>query len=134
MRSSGWSPQRISALAYGGRLVVISAVGARVLDIDLIDVYRNDTRILGSDSRKLGVVESACLLELISPYFESEAFRPLPISLSARRRRRSFNRRALAGDGDLQSQRVHSGCCSENLYRPAGGNIAGLTDNTQPPI
>ncbi|MCW2686860.1 MAG: alcohol dehydrogenase [Mycobacterium sp.] len=88
MRSSGWSPQRISALAYGGRLVVISAVGARVLDIDLIDVYRNETRILGSDSRKLGVVESARLLELISPYFESEAFRPLPISLPARRRRR----------------------------------------------
>ena len=48
----------------------------------MISIYRNETRILGSDSRKLDVVESARLLEIISPYFESEAFRPLPISHS----------------------------------------------------
>jgi len=76
------TPAALASLAYGGRLVVISAVGARVVEVDLIDLYRNESRILGSDSRKLDVVDSARLLELISPYFESEAFRPLPISHS----------------------------------------------------
>ena len=56
--------------------MVIIAVDTRIVDIDLIDLYRKEIRILGSDSRKLGVVESARLLKLIRPYFESKAFHP----------------------------------------------------------
>ena len=55
-----------------------------MVNIDLIDLYRNEIRILGSDSRKLDVADSARLLELINPYFESKAFRPLPISRPVR--------------------------------------------------
>lgn len=70
----------LASLTRRGRLVVISAVGTRRVEIDLIDLYHNETQILGADSRKLDVVESARLLELISPHFDSGTFRPLPIT------------------------------------------------------
>lgn len=72
----------LASLAHRGRLVVISAVGVRKVEIDLIDLYHNETRIFGADSTKLDVVDSARRLLRISPYFESGAFRPLPITAS----------------------------------------------------
>jgi NADPH:quinone reductase len=72
----------LAALAHRGRLVVISAVGTRVVEIDLRDFYRNESRMLGVDSARLGVVESGQRLAELSPFFESGAFRPLPISRS----------------------------------------------------
>lgn len=74
------TPAALTSLAHRGRLVVISAVGNRRVEIDLIDLYHNEIQILGADSRKLDVVESARLLKLISPHFESGTFRPLPIT------------------------------------------------------
>jgi NADPH:quinone reductase-like Zn-dependent oxidoreductase len=76
------TPAALAALAHGGRLVVMSTVGTRVVPIDLRDFYRNESRMLGVDSGKLGVVESGSLLAELSPYFESGAFRPLPIHRS----------------------------------------------------
>jgi NADPH2:quinone reductase len=70
----------LASLAHGGRLVVISVVGPSAVEIDLRALYRNETRILGIDSTKLGVVESARRLEKMGPYFESGEFRPLPIA------------------------------------------------------
>jgi NADPH:quinone reductase-like Zn-dependent oxidoreductase len=72
----------LAALAPRGRLVVISAVGTRVVPIDLVDFYRNESRMLGVSSGAVGVVESGKLLAELTPYFESGAFRPLPISRS----------------------------------------------------
>jgi len=72
----------LAALAPRGRLVVISAVGTRVVEFDLVDFYHNETRLLGVDSTKLGVVESASRLTELARYFESGAFRPLSISRS----------------------------------------------------
>jgi NADPH2:quinone reductase len=60
--------------------VVISAVGPGAVEIDLRDLYHNESRILGTDSRKLSVAESARRLKQISSYFESGEFRPLPIA------------------------------------------------------
>jgi NADPH:quinone reductase len=74
------TPAALASLAHGGRLVVISVVGPRAVEIDLKDLYRNETRILGIDSTKLGVVESARRLEKMGPYFESGEFRPLSIA------------------------------------------------------
>ena len=74
------TPAALASLAHRGRLVVISVVGPRAVEIDLRDLYRNETRIFGVDSTKLGVVDSARRLERISPYFESGEFRPLPIT------------------------------------------------------
>jgi NADPH:quinone reductase-like Zn-dependent oxidoreductase len=73
-------PAALASLVHRGRLVVISAVGARRVEIDLIDLYRNETRIFGSDSRKLDVVESARRLQQIGDYFVTGAFRALPVT------------------------------------------------------
>ena len=74
------TPAALAALARRGRLVVISVVGSRAVEIDLLDLYRNETRILGIDSTKLTVVDSAQRLQQMAAYFESGEFRPLPIA------------------------------------------------------
>jgi NADPH:quinone reductase-like Zn-dependent oxidoreductase len=60
--------------------VVISAVGPDPVGIDLRALYRNETRILGVDSTKLSVVDSARRLQEMGRYFESGEFQPLPIA------------------------------------------------------
>jgi NADPH:quinone reductase-like Zn-dependent oxidoreductase len=74
------TPAALAALALRGRLVVISVVGSRAVEIDLLDLYHNETRILGVDSTKLTIVDSARRLQEMAPYFESGEFRPLPIA------------------------------------------------------
>jgi NADPH2:quinone reductase len=74
------TPSALAALARRGRLVVISAVGSPAVEINLRDLYRSETRVLGADSGKLSVVDSARRLEQMAPYFESGKFRPLPIA------------------------------------------------------
>ncbi len=74
------TPSALASLARRGRLVVISAAESPVVEINLRDLYRNETRILGVDSGKLSMIDSARLLERMAPYFESGAFRPLPIA------------------------------------------------------
>nr|WP_325502568.1 zinc-binding alcohol dehydrogenase family protein [Mycobacterium sp.] len=74
------TPAALASLAHRGRLVVISTVGPRAVEIDLMDLYRNETRIFGADSTKLSVVDSARRLEKMGPYFESGEFRPLPVT------------------------------------------------------
>jgi NADPH:quinone reductase len=55
-------------------------VGTRTAQIDLVDLYHNETQILGSDSRKLEVMDSARRLNRMGGYFERGDFRPLPIT------------------------------------------------------
>ena len=74
------TPSALAALAHRGRLVVISAVGSPTVEINLLDLYRNESRIFGTDSTKLSVVDSARRLQQMAPYFESGQFRPLPIA------------------------------------------------------
>jgi NADPH:quinone reductase len=74
------TPDALAALAHRGRLVVISVVGSRTVDIDLLDLYHNETRIFGTDSTKLTVVDSARRLQEMAPHFESGEFAPLPIA------------------------------------------------------
>jgi NADPH:quinone reductase len=74
------TPAALAALARRGRLVVISVVGSRTVEIDLLDLYHNEIRIFGTDSTKLTVVDSARRLQQMAPYFESGEFRPLPIA------------------------------------------------------
>ncbi|KAA0099590.1 zinc-binding alcohol dehydrogenase family protein [Mycolicibacterium sp. P1-18] len=70
----------LASVARRGRVVAISAVGNRTVTFDLIDFYRNETQLLGVDSTKLGVVAAGALLSELTPYFESGAFRPLPVA------------------------------------------------------
>jgi NADPH:quinone reductase-like Zn-dependent oxidoreductase len=70
----------LDSLARRGRLVVMSAVGARTVEIDLLDFYHREMRMLGVDSRVLDATESGRRLALLTPYFERGVFRPLPIT------------------------------------------------------
>jgi NADPH:quinone reductase len=74
------TPAALAALAPRGRLVVINAAGHRTVEIDLIDLYRNESRILGCNTLTLDVAESGTRLSRLTPYFESGQFRPLPIA------------------------------------------------------
>ncbi|MFE7463523.1 zinc-binding alcohol dehydrogenase family protein [Streptomyces sp. NPDC057499] len=74
------TPAALASLAHRGRLVVISAVGSRTVEIDLVDLYHNETRILGCDSRQLDVTQSNAYLDRLAPYFESGQFQPLPVA------------------------------------------------------
>jgi NADPH:quinone reductase len=74
------TPAALASLAHRGRLVVISAVGTHTVEIDLTALYHNETRILGCNSAALDVVECDARLNLLTPYFESGQFRPLPIA------------------------------------------------------
>lgn len=57
-----------------GRVLEISAVGRRRVEFDLIDFYHNETQLLGVDSAKLGVVESAPLMQAIAAGFDGSQF------------------------------------------------------------
>ncbi|HWD07154.1 MAG TPA: zinc-binding alcohol dehydrogenase family protein [Amycolatopsis sp.] len=74
------APAAFAALAQRGRWVVISAVGTPVVEINLPDFYHREARLLGADSRKLDVTESAERLTLLTPYFDRGEFRPLPVA------------------------------------------------------
>ncbi len=74
------TPAALASLAPKGRLVVISAVGTHTVEINLVDLYRNETRIYGCNSGNYDVVKSAALLQRLAPFFDSGQFRPLPIA------------------------------------------------------
>jgi NADPH:quinone reductase-like Zn-dependent oxidoreductase len=57
-------------LARRGRLIEISATGRRRVEFDLADFYHNEGRILGADSRKLTVVDSAAIMRSLAARFE----------------------------------------------------------------
>jgi len=59
-----------------GRVVEISATGKRRVDFDIIDFYHNETQLLGTDSAKLGVTESATLMTALVDSFESGKLKP----------------------------------------------------------
>jgi NADPH:quinone reductase len=57
-----------------GRVVEISATGRRRVEFDLIDFYHNETQLFGADSAKLGVAESAPLMQAITQCFDRGHF------------------------------------------------------------
>ncbi|CAB3748253.1 quinone oxidoreductase family protein [Paraburkholderia solisilvae] len=65
-----------------GRLVEISATGKRRVEFDLIDFYHNETQLFGADSAKLGVAESAPMLQALVDGFEQRRFEPPVIAQS----------------------------------------------------
>jgi NADPH:quinone reductase-like Zn-dependent oxidoreductase len=54
-----------------GRVLEISGTGKRRVEFDLIDFYHNETQLLGVDSAKLGVAESAPLMTALVEGFET---------------------------------------------------------------
>src|SRR6202012_4110790 len=69
-----------AAVARRGRRVVISVVGSRAVEIDLLDLYHNETRILGIERTKLTVVDSARRWPQMASFYEPGQCRPGPIA------------------------------------------------------
>ncbi|AXL50786.1 alcohol dehydrogenase [Paraburkholderia caffeinilytica] len=61
----------LSLVKRRGRVLEISATGKRRVEFDLIGFYHNETQLLGVDSAKLGVAESAPLMTALVDGFES---------------------------------------------------------------
>jgi NADPH:quinone reductase len=59
-----------------GRVVEISATGKRRVEFDVIDFYHNETQLLGADSAKLGVADSAPLMNALVEGFDSGKLQP----------------------------------------------------------
>ena len=74
------TPAALDSLTRRGRLIVISAVGTPTVELNLVDLYHRELRILGADSGKLDATASATRLTLLAPRFETGEFRPLPIT------------------------------------------------------
>jgi len=69
----------LRSLAHGGRLVEITSVGDRRVSFDLVEFYHNESRLFGVNTRHRNAVQSAALLEALTPFFEDGTFRPPPI-------------------------------------------------------
>nr|WP_023842680.1 zinc-binding alcohol dehydrogenase family protein [Burkholderia sp. M701]BAO19138.1 alcohol dehydrogenase zinc-binding domain protein [Burkholderia sp. M701] len=61
----------LSVAKRRGRVLEISGTGKRRVEFDLIDFYHNETQLLGVDSAKLGVAESAPLMTALVEGFEN---------------------------------------------------------------
>jgi NADPH:quinone reductase-like Zn-dependent oxidoreductase len=66
----------MKSLAHRGRHVVIAAPGDPHVGFDLRDFYHREGRLLGVDTLKLTLAESAAILRQLAPGFDSGAFRP----------------------------------------------------------
>jgi NADPH:quinone reductase len=66
----------MKSLAHRGRHVVIAAAGDPHVGFDLRDFYHREGRLLGVDSLKLTLAESAAILQQLVPGFDSGAFHP----------------------------------------------------------
>jgi NADPH2:quinone reductase len=70
----------LNCLALFGRLVEMSATGAREVTFNLADFYHNENRLIGIDTLKLDLTASAAVLEALRPGFEAGDYRPAPIA------------------------------------------------------
>jgi NADPH:quinone reductase len=66
----------LSCLAGKGRLIEIAATGRRRVEFDLLNFVHNEARLFGADSRKLGLVESATILNKLAPLFDQGLLEP----------------------------------------------------------
>jgi hypothetical protein len=65
-------------LALKGRLVEMSATGARDVTFNLADFYHNESHLIGIDTLKLGLIASAKVLNALAPGFEAGEYQPAP--------------------------------------------------------
>jgi NADPH:quinone reductase-like Zn-dependent oxidoreductase len=70
----------VNSLAWGGRLVEIAATGQREVSFDLLDFYRNESRLFGVDTLKRDLTASAKVLEALTPGFEAGDYRAAPVA------------------------------------------------------
>jgi NADPH:quinone reductase-like Zn-dependent oxidoreductase len=70
----------LDCLAPRGRLVQMSATGAREVTFNVADFYHNESRLIGIDTLKWDLTASADVLEALRPGFEAGDYRPASIA------------------------------------------------------
>jgi NADPH2:quinone reductase len=66
----------LKSLGPQGRYVVISSVGNRRVEFDLVDFYHNRQHLIGVDTLKLTGIEIAAIMNALRPAFEQGHFKP----------------------------------------------------------
>ena len=69
----------LESLALRGRLVEIAATGQREVSFDVVDFYRNESRLFGVDTLKRDLTASAEVLDALTPGFAAGDYRAAPI-------------------------------------------------------
>lgn len=69
----------LKLLANRGRQIEITSPKERRVSFDLIDFYHNESRLIGLDTLKRDLVDSARILEKLSEGFKLGEYRPHPI-------------------------------------------------------
>jgi NADPH:quinone reductase len=69
----------VGCLALRGRLIEISATGQREVSFDIADFYHNENHLVGVDTLKRDLTESAAILDALAPMFIARDFRAAPI-------------------------------------------------------
>jgi NADPH:quinone reductase len=70
----------LDCLAPQGRLVEMSVTGTRDVSFDLADFYHNQNRLIGIDTLKSDLTESATVLEVLCHGFEAGDYEPAAIA------------------------------------------------------
>jgi NADPH2:quinone reductase len=97
----------LDCLAPRGRLVEMSATGAREVTFNIADFYHNESRLIGIDTLKWDLTASADVLEALRPGFEAGDYRPAMIA-----------RRFALGDAVTAYQAVADGQQGRVVLRP----------------
>lgn len=69
----------LKSLGLDGRHVVITSVGNRRVEFDLVDFYHNRQRLIGVDTAKLTGIEIARIMDELRTGFEEGYFKPSPV-------------------------------------------------------
>jgi NADPH2:quinone reductase len=69
----------LDCLALRGRVIEMSVTGAKEVTFNLADFYHNESRLIGVDTLKLDMTESADVLEALRPGFEAGDYHSAPI-------------------------------------------------------
>lgn len=69
-------PDGVESAASGARVCVILAPSDGMVTFNLRSLYRKELRVIGTDSRRLGVVACARLLAEMAPGFQGRQLRP----------------------------------------------------------
>jgi NADPH:quinone reductase len=70
----------LSLLGHRGRQVEITSPSERLVSIDLVDFYHNESQLLGVDTLKRDLTATARILEKLRPGFETGAYTPPTIA------------------------------------------------------
>lgn len=66
----------LRSLGLDGRQIVITSVGKRRVEFDLVDFYHNRQRLIGVDTAKLGGIEIAKIMNDLRAGFEAGTLKP----------------------------------------------------------